>query len=142
MKLDITSLQGAIEAAAESLAFYKANVKVDGAPMRVARSASVKGFELVYEVSIKMIRRQLDEISSVPGEVCEMSFPDQMRDAQSKGLIRDVVSFRRYRELRNISSHTYDAIKAVKIAESLPNLLDDARYLVEQLQHYNDSHAD
>lgn len=142
MKLDITSLQGAIEAAGESLAFYKANINADGVPMRVARSASVKGFELVYEVSIKMIRRHLTEISGVPGEVNEMSFPDQMRDAQAKGLIRDVASFRRYRELRNISSHTYDAIKAVKIADSLPSLLDDARHLLDQLQRHNDSHAD
>lgn len=142
MKLDLTALQGALDAAAESLAFYTENSDKEGPVARVARSASVKGFEMVYEVSIKMIRRYLADVSAIPDEIGEMPFWDQMREAQSRGLIRDPAAFRRYRELRNISSHTYDAVKALNIVNALPDVLDEAGYLMDRLRRYNDSHAD
>jgi hypothetical protein len=62
---------------------------------------------------------------------------DQMRTAADLGLVRSAPPFRRYRETRNITSHTYDAAKADDVLSVLPDFLEDVRFLVGQLQRHN-----
>ena len=64
------------------------------------------------ELSIKMIRRQIEIESSSPNEVDEGNFHEVLRVAGEKALIADVGAWFRYRKMRNMTAHTYDHEKA------------------------------
>ena len=49
-------------------------------------------------------------------------------------LAGDWTDWRTYREMRNITSHTYDEAKAVQVVAAIPDFLAEARALVERLQ--------
>lgn len=81
-----------------------------------------------------MIRRQLEKTLAIPEEVRQMNFPDFIRTAAESGLIPDVKRFLRYRELRNITSHTYDEKKAEEILKHLSDFVKDVHFVINELK--------
>ena len=79
-----------------------------------------------------MLRRRLKEILSA-AEVDRLSYRELMRIGAEKGFIDDPVPWFRFRDMRNITSHTYDEAKAEQIASVLPGFLDKARFLLREL---------
>ena len=61
-----------------------------------------------------------------------------VRTAAESGLIPDVARFRRYRDMRNITSHTYKAEIAEQIIGILPAFLGDMQYLLNALSVDNE----
>lgn len=59
-----------------------------------------------------MLRRQLEQIAANPAEIREMVFMDMIRTGAEAGLVRQVPSYRVFREMRNMTSHTYDEARA------------------------------
>jgi len=57
--------------------------------------------------------------------------------AAKKGLIADVEAWFRYREMRNISSHTDDRGKARQLYEGTLEFIDGARELLRNLEARN-----
>lgn len=101
------------------------------------RAATVQAFEYTYELAVKMIRRQLGQIVANPAELREIAFLDLMRTAAEAGLIREAPPFRIYREMRNITSHTYDADRAEEVVQVIDDFLHDVRFLLEELRKRN-----
>lgn len=97
----------------------------------------IQNFEFVYEISTKMIRRQLEAEALSPEEVDQSSFRDILRTAAEKGLIDDVEAWFRYRLMRNITSHTYNHEKARQVYEGTLVFIEDARALLKQLEGRN-----
>lgn len=64
-----------------------------------------------------MIRRRLELDAASPTEIDFSSFRDLMRTTAEKGLVTNVEAWFRYRQLRNITSHTYDSVKARMVCE-------------------------
>jgi hypothetical protein len=56
-----------------------------------------------------------------------------IRTGAEEGLIQDVARFRDYRDLRNVTSHTYNSGTAERVIAALPDFIDDVRYLLNQL---------
>jgi nucleotidyltransferase substrate binding protein (TIGR01987 family) len=100
-------------------------------------SGVVKNFEFVYELSVKMIRRQLETESLDPSEIDHDNFRTILRTAAEKGLIGDVTAWFRYRDLRNRTSHTYDHDKAIVVYEESHAFLEDAKALLAALRARN-----
>ena len=99
------------------------------------RDGLIQRFEFTYDLSHKMLRRVLEEAAANPEEVDRMSFPTLVRTAGEQGLLRgDWADWRTFREMRNITSHTYDEAKARQVAAAIPGFLEEARELVERLQ--------
>ncbi len=97
----------------------------------------IQNFEFVYEISIKMIKRQL-EIDALPASEIEHSnFKDVLRIAAERGLIEDVIAWFEYRKMRNITSHTYDEDKAKTVCDGIDAFLDDADDLLKKLEQRN-----
>ena len=70
----------------------------------------IQAFEFTYELSFKMVKRHLEQVSSNPAELDEMSFKAIMREAFRRGLVQSEVSiWDQYRTLRGTTSHTYNA---------------------------------
>lgn len=107
-------------------------------PMQnILRAGIVQNFEFVYEISIKMIRRQLQIDAASPSEIDFTDFKDLIRTAGEKGLVKNVAAWFNYRNMRNITSHTYDQKKAIFVYQSTLSFIDDANNLLQRLESRN-----
>ncbi len=139
MRLDVSSLTSAIRQLEKSLGFLRSDLAESNADLREQfRAASIQAFEFVYEVTVKMIRRQMEQITATPAELQGMSFIDLMRSAAGAGLVREADAWRLYRNLRNRTTRTYDADEAEAIVKELDAFLQDARFIAAELQRRND----
>ena len=130
MPLDFSPLVKAVARLGEGLARHLAEPGDEQ-----VRDGLIQRFEFTYDLSHKMLRRALEEAAANPEEVDRMTFPTLIRTAGEQGLLRgDWTDWRTFREMRNITSHTYDEAKARQVAAAIPGFLEDARGLVERLQ--------
>lgn len=94
----------------------------------------IQNFEFVYEISVKMLRRQLEAEADTPSEIDQAGFRDLLRLAAEKGLISDVEAWFGFRQMRNITAHTYDHAKAQQVYQGTQAFLTHARQLLLQLE--------
>ncbi len=138
MVLDVTHLEKAATQLEKSLGYLGSDMARADADLREQfRAAAIQGFEFTYELAIKMLRRQLEQVVAHPAELRAIPFMDLVRTGAEAGLVREPARFRLYREKRNITSHTYDAESAEAVVSVLPSFLDDVRYLLQELLRRN-----
>ncbi|CDO38348.1 conserved hypothetical protein [Novosphingobium sp. KN65.2] len=131
MPLNFSSLAHAVSRLEEGLTRYLS----DTSDAQI-RDGLIQRFEFTYDLSHKMLRRSLEAAAANPEEVDRMSFPELIRTGVELGLVAgDWPDWRTYREMRNITSHTYDEAKALQVAQAIPGFLDEARALLDRLQN-------
>ena len=139
-RLDLTSLRSAVTSLAEGVSTIE-NAAWMGAQTAAVRkillAGTIQNFEFVYELAFKMIRRQLELEAASPSEVDESSFRDVVRSAAQRGLIDDVEAWFGYRQMRNLTSHTYDQERARQVWKGIPAFLGEARRLLARLEIRN-----
>ncbi len=107
MKLDLSSLQDALTSLDRAIARAQADESdVD------FRDVVIHRFEYTYELSWKMMKRQMQMDSPSSVEIDSLNFRDLFRHAHANGLIKDPDAWFVYRQQRNIALHTYDQHKA------------------------------
>ena len=130
MKLDISSLGNALQRLREGIARWQREPKDEQ-----IRDGLIQRFEFTYELCHKMLRRYLKEAAASPDEIEQMPFADLIRNANAQGLLRgDWPAWRRFREMRARTSHTYDARVAEQVASAIPAFLEEAEHLYAELQ--------
>ena len=129
----VGSLEEGLEVVSDSEWFNQQSEKVQNTLI----AGVIQNFEFVYEISIKMVKRQIELESASPTEVDETNFRDVLRVAAEKGLIADVEAWFKYRKMRNITAHTYDHEKAQKVYQDTLIFIDDARALLQKLESRN-----
>ena len=130
MKLDTTSLGNAVRRLREGLARYERDPTDEQ-----IRDGLIQRFEFTYELSHKMLRRYLREAAASPDETERMPFADLIRTGNAQGLLRsDWPVWRRFREMRTRTSHTYDDTVASQVAAAIPAFLEEAEHLHAELQ--------
>jgi len=135
MRLDVSPLEKALGQLEKSLAYHQSSqAAADPALREQFRAAVIQAFEFTFELAVKMIRRQLAEIVTDVEGLRELSFMELMRTAFEAGLVRDAPAFRRYRESRNVTSHTYHGGVADSVLEVVGPFAADCRFLLEQLR--------
>ncbi len=97
----------------------------------------IQNFEFVYEIGFKMLRRQIEAGAASPDEVDTFNFRDVLRVGAEKGLIADVQAWLGYRQMRNLTAHTYDHEKARQVYQGTLLFLADARALLAALEARN-----
>ena len=138
MKLDYSSLENAVAQLQRSFDYLHSDLARNDAGLREQfRAATIQAFEFSYELAVRMIRRQLAQIVANPDELREIDFADLMRDAADAGIVRDALSYMRYREMRNRTSHTYNAERAEETAAAMDEFLGDMRLLLKELGERN-----
>lgn len=100
-------------------------------------SSAVQSVEFVYELAVKSIRRTLETYFESQGEVDGMTYREVIRTAAERGLLDDVAAWFGYREMRNITSDTYDERKAREVLAAAPGFLAHARALLDRLNAIN-----
>lgn len=126
----IVSLEEGLAVVADSDWFSRQSLPVQNTLI----AGVIQNFECVYELSTRMLRRQIEAEAASPTEVDGSSFRDLLRTAGEKGLIHDVEAWFRYRQMRNITAHTYDHEKAWQIYHGTLTFLHDARALLSHLE--------
>ena len=129
MSLDLTPLTKAIARLSEGL--ERLGRDADDTQLR---DGLIQRFEFTYDLAHKMIRRALEQAAANPDEIDRMSFPELIRTANEQGLIgSDWTAWRTWREMRNITSHTYDEAKAMLVVEGIPAFLTEAQEVARRL---------
>jgi nucleotidyltransferase substrate binding protein (TIGR01987 family) len=139
-QLDLTALKKAVASLEGSLAlvgnedwFYEQSQIAQDTFI----AGVIKNFEFVYELSVKMMKRRLELDSISSSEIDAMNFRDLLRTAAETGLISVVEHWFKYRDMRNITSHTYDHEKAQQVYEDTKFFINDAVSLLKTLEGRN-----
>ena len=128
--LDLSSLKKAIislEEAVHEFHIQTANSFI--------RDACIQRFEYTYELTHKMLKRYLEMSEAQREEIDQMSFPTLIRTGAEKGLLQhswDLWSA--FRTARNLTSHTYNESKAIEVCQIIPTFLNEAQYLLSELE--------
>ena len=131
--LDLTPFAKAVERLSDGLAEYERDPS-----HTMIRDGLVQRFEFTYEISHKMLKRYLALTFASPAEFDAMPFSDLIRTGNQQGLLLgNWTDWRGYREMRSMTSHTYDEGIALQVVAGIPAFLAEARYLLEQLQRRN-----
>jgi nucleotidyltransferase substrate binding protein (TIGR01987 family) len=129
MNLDLSSFNKAIKSLKEAIVEFnkdKTNVFV--------KDSVIQRFEYTYELSHKTLKRFLEKSQFSSQNIDEMSFADIVRTANEKGLLlNDLEKWTIYRQKRNITSHTYDEIKAAEVISIVPDFLEEVEFLLKKL---------
>jgi nucleotidyltransferase substrate binding protein (TIGR01987 family) len=139
-QLDFSSLSDAIRALGDALEILGDKTWLDAQPQKVRNtlvSGAVQSVEFVYELAVKSIRRSLEAYFESPGDVDGMTYRELIRTAAERGLLEDVQAWFGYREMRNITSHTYDERKARDVLVAAPGFLSHAQVLLDRLNAIN-----
>jgi hypothetical protein len=139
-QLDLTALRDAIAALGDGLEVVN-NLDWFNAQSSKVKNTLIAGviqnFEIVYELSIKMIRRRLSIGYFSADDVDQMEFRDLLRSAAETGLIIDAETWFQYRKMRNITAHTYDHEKAQLVYYKTIHFIGDASALLAALEARN-----
>jgi nucleotidyltransferase substrate binding protein (TIGR01987 family) len=97
----------------------------------------IQNFEFVYELGVKMLKRRIELDAINPVDVDGLNYRDLLRVAGENGLIANVPAWFGYRQMRNITAHTYDHAKARQVHRDILTFVADARALLDQLEAGN-----
>lgn len=126
---DLSPLRQALARLEEGWARYE----LDRSDTQI-RDGLVQRFEFTYELAHKTLRRWLRAVSASPEDVAAMAFADLVRTGNERGLLLgDWPAWRRFRELRAKTSHTYDEEIALEVVACIPEFIDEVRALRDRL---------
>jgi nucleotidyltransferase substrate binding protein (TIGR01987 family) len=99
------------------------------------RDGLIQRFEFTYEQSHRTLRRYLTETAASADEVARLSFADLIRTGNAEGLLRsEWPAWRRFREMRTRTSHTYETKAALQVVAAIPGFLEEVEQLYAELK--------
>ena len=130
IELDVTSFAKAIDRFSEGL-----DVLREQPDDTLIRDGVIQRFEFTYELAHKTLKRYLEMAAATPDVIDGMLFQDLIRTGNEQGLLlSDWEEWKKYRQSRTDTSHTYNEEKALLVIEKIPAFLDEARFLLRQLR--------
>ena len=130
MALDITPLANATARLREALVRHRAEPHDEQ-----LRDGLIQRFEFTYELSHRMLRRYLQQRAPSSEEITRLSFAELIRAGNAQGLTRaEWPAWRRFRDIRTRTTHTYDAATAAAIVAEIPAFLEEAEHLCTALR--------
>ena len=137
--LNTSSLKKAIDALTRSLNIVGKRQKEMGDDLfETVKAGVIQNFEVAYELSWKFIQRWIKENRTPEDATHPRTRKDLFRLAARLELIKDPLPWFTYGDARNLTSHTYDGKKADIVYQAAESFLEDAKYLLEQLDSHND----
>ncbi len=102
----------------------------------IVRDATIQRFEYTYELAWKMLKRHLEWAGVSDADF--LTRKSLYREAAKMGLIAHAEAWFDYHEARNLTSHTYDEVRAEEVYEVARSFAPDARQLLDALQRHHD----
>lgn len=128
--LDLADLERVVIRLREAVTLYRADEE-----NTLALDSAIKRFELAYELSTKLLRRYMLETAASAKDVVQLSFQGLIREADDQELVlHGWPEWKRYRDARNETVHTYREEKAKSVVNDAEAFLPEAEYLLDNLK--------
>ena len=105
------------------------------------RDATIQRFEYTFELAWKMLRRRLMRDLPSSEEAAGANYRALVRLGVQAGLLVEAAPWFVYRDMRNLTSHTYDRKKAEEVFTVIPAFTEDAKSLLVQLRRREEEDA-
>lgn len=129
-KPDISNFERIIARLEEAIAEYEKDTT-----KTIVRDGDIQRFEFTYEIAHKTLKRFLEFASPSPDQYDKMIFQNLIRSGNEQGLLLgDWTDWKRYRDMRSKTSHTYDEEIAREVLAGIPAFLEEARHLRNKLK--------
>ena len=130
---NIIALENAEKRLQEMLARYNKEHEDEA-----VRDSVIQRFEFTYSIALKTLRKYFIERAFVLEEVNQMSFNEMIRTAsQLNLLVSNLEKWIVYREMRNMTSYTYDEEIALQVVSIIPDFSKEIAYLITRLKESN-----
>lgn len=129
MNLDLSPFANALASLERALSRAQANPADEE-----LRDAAIQRFEYTFELAWKMLRRRLMLDLPSSDMAAGASYRVLLRLGAQAGLLADVQSWFVYRDMRNLTSHTYNQKKAQEVFAVIPTFVRDAAALLAELR--------
>ena len=134
MILDLSVFQSALDSLKKVIAVYDEDSSND-----IVRDSVIQRFEYTYSFALKMLKRYLEQTSEEAEEVDHFTFNQLIRTANEKGLLLgNLENWTKYREKRNMTSHTYDEKKALEVVSVVDEFAKEVEFLLNKLEQRNE----
>ena len=131
--LNISALENAEKKLKEMLLRYEKESDDEA-----VRDSVIQRFEFTYSIALKTLRKYFIERAFVLEEVNQMSFNEMIRTASQLNLLSsNLEKWTVYREMRNMTSHTYDEEIALQVVSIIPDFSKEIAYLITRLKESN-----
>lgn len=132
---DFSLFQKAVNKLNEILIRYNQNLNDEA-----IRDSVIQRFEFTYSIALKTIRKYFIERAFVLEDVNQMSFNDMIRIANQLNLLKSNLEvWTSYREMRNLTSHTYDELIAQKVVSIIPQFYEEMLVLLNAFKGINNA---
>lgn len=133
--LNLNSLNKAYAELVEALQYCESPLaQTDKNLKKHLMAGTIQAFEFTYELVVKFIRRYLELTEPSKEAIASMTFPTLIRTANERGLlITDITIWKKFRDARNITSHTYDQIKAIEVMTIIPLFIESCKQFIDTL---------
>ncbi|MGQ9903735.1 MAG: nucleotidyltransferase substrate binding protein [Anaerolineae bacterium] len=134
MPVDLANLRRAIAALEEGLSIFQREQSNHADPtlQLLLRDAAIQRFEFTFETAWKTLKRYLQEYGLE--QVDRATNRQIFRMGYEQGLLRDAEAWLLYLRQRNLTSHVYDQSVAEAIFRTIPEFLEDARWMLARLE--------
>jgi nucleotidyltransferase substrate binding protein (TIGR01987 family) len=134
MPVNLANLRRAIAALDEGLSILhrEQSHHADLTLQILLRDAAIQRFEFTFETAWKTLKRYLQEygLEQIDNATNRQIF----RIGYEQGLLRDAEAWMVYLRQRNLTSHVYDQSVAEAIFRTIPEFLEDARWMLARLE--------
>ena len=89
MSIDFSPLTRDLAGLEKSLGFLDSELARDPDLREQFRAAAIQGFEFTHELAFKMLKRQLEVMSTAGAAVDQLSYMEVVRAAAEAGVVRD-----------------------------------------------------
>lgn len=128
--LDFTALENSLQRLGEVVEIYKKNPQDT-----IVRDSLIQRFEFTYSITLKTLRKYFIERAFIVDDVNKLSFNEMVRTAMQLNLLKsDLAKWTEFREMRNLTSHTYDENVALKVSGIVPDFYEEITYLLKVLK--------
>jgi len=130
---DYTSLEKAYKKLGDILERFKKEENDEA-----VRDSVIQRFEFTYSITLKTIRKYFIDKAFVIEDVNQMSFNDMIRTANELNILQsNLETWTTFREMRNLTSHTYDEVIAKKVLSIVPSFYNEISWLLNALKGNN-----
>ena len=128
--LDLTALENSLNRLGEVIERYRKDTSDDA-----IRDSVIQRFEFTYSITLKILRKYFIERAFVVEDINQMAFNDMIRTANQMALLKSNLEiWSEFREMRNMTSHTYDETVALKVVSIIPNFYEEVKFLLNKLK--------
>jgi nucleotidyltransferase substrate binding protein (TIGR01987 family) len=138
--INLSSLQRAMQNLTQAMRYaQQAEDGADTGLFETLRGGAIQAFENAYELCVNLTRRMLAEFEMEHMGVAQLSFAELWRVAAACGITDDPKAWMRFRQMRNLTSHTYDEKKAKKVYVQIPEFMAELQHVLMMLEKIKDA---